>query len=315
MQPTPTTIIGAGLSGLLAAHAWPTAPIIEAAPEPNESHKALLRFRSDVVSRLTGIEFRKVRVRKGIFYSPTGRWADGQLVGPDIKMANLYSRKVLGVGRDRSIWDLAPVDRFIAPENFYAQLLDAVGHRVHWGTPFDFSQLREQENYISTMPMPAVMKMTSTGLSLDLRFNRKAIVVLRFRIPDCDVYQTVYFPNPEISLYRVSVTGDLLICEHMADDPEAVDGSLGWVEEAFGLDIASISPLPPTIQRYGKIEPIDDSARKQLLFDLTHRYQIYSLGRFAIWKNVLLDDVANDIDVIKRLMRAGTAYDKKRGML
>ena len=58
----------------------------------------------------------------------------------------------------------------------------------------------------------------------------------------------------------------------------------------------------------GKIVPLPDAARKRLLFRLTHEHGIYSLGRFATWRNVLLDDVVNDIAVIKRLARSGDAY-------
>ena len=57
-------IVGAGLTGLIAAHAWPQALVVEAVSGPTGSHHALLRFRSDAVARLTGVEFRRVTVRK-----------------------------------------------------------------------------------------------------------------------------------------------------------------------------------------------------------------------------------------------------------
>ncbi len=84
----PSRIIGAGLSGLIAAHAWPTAPVFEALPEA-QPHRALLRFRSDNVARLTGIEFKRVTVRKGLFWR-------GEYRTPTIALANAYSLKVLG---------------------------------------------------------------------------------------------------------------------------------------------------------------------------------------------------------------------------
>ena len=57
-------------------------------------------------------------------------------------------------------------------------------------------------------------------------------------------------------------------------------------------------------QRFGKIEPIADDERKSLLFRITHEHGVYSLGRFATWRNILLDDVVDDIVAIKRLARA-----------
>jgi hypothetical protein len=65
-------------------------------------------------------------------------------------------------------------------------------------------------------------------------------------------------------------------------------------------------------QKYGKIASIDDAVRKQLLFALTHNHTIYSLGRFATWRNILLDDVVNDIAAIKRLLKTNSAYDARK---
>ena len=142
-------IIGAGLAGLLAAHAWPQAAILEAQSEPRGMHKALLRFRSEVVSKLTGIEFKPVTVRKGI-------WNNDEYVEPTIRLANMYAQKVTGelVG-DRSIWNLDPVQRFIAPETFYEQLLDAVGKRVCWNTPLAHEDFNEP--LVSTAPLPIML--------------------------------------------------------------------------------------------------------------------------------------------------------------
>ena len=35
---------------------------------------------------------------------------------------------------------------------------------------------------------------------------------------------------------------------------------------------------------------------------MTVDHGVYSLGRFATWRNILLDDVVKDIDVIKSMM-------------
>ena len=81
-------IVGTGLSGLIAAHIWPNANVFELSPSPIEQHKALLRFRSDVVSQVTGIEFKRVKVRKGrINSTPPG--SDFSSVGPEIRPAVL----------------------------------------------------------------------------------------------------------------------------------------------------------------------------------------------------------------------------------
>ena len=72
-------IVGAGLAGLISAHIFPGERIIEASPEPKQSHRALLRFRSPAVGELTGIEFKPVTVRKAI-------WSNGHFHNPTIAM-------------------------------------------------------------------------------------------------------------------------------------------------------------------------------------------------------------------------------------
>jgi len=128
------TIYGAGLAGLLAGCVFQNAKIIEAAPRHNISHKALLRFRSSAVGDAVGIPFRKVRVHKGI-------WFESRFQQPSIMLANMYSRKVIGKLADRSIWNLDPVDRFIAPEDFIEQLVDRCESRIQWETKVDAQQI------------------------------------------------------------------------------------------------------------------------------------------------------------------------------
>lgn len=297
MSKTPT-IVGAGLAGLIAAHAWPQARVVESSAAPAQLHQALLRFRSEDVANLTGIEFKKVLVRKGI-------WAHGQFTAPNIRLANLYSLKCLGVAHgDRSIWNLDPVERYIAPPDFYDRLISNVGGRIEWGAPFDFSA--SNGPVVSTAPMPV----TTQALGIEtaaLKFTRAAITVQRYRVPGARLYQTVYFPEDGLGVYRASMTGDVLIVESMH---EVIDQSaLCTVLTAFGLAFSELISLGGVKQSYGKIAAIDDAKRKSLLFELTHHHDIYSLGRFATWRNILLDDIVTDIRHIKALLRSSAAYD------
>jgi len=298
---TTPTIVGAGLAGLIAAHTWPNSPIIEASLKPKAMHKALLRFRSDAVARLTGIEFRKVRVYKGI-------WAENAPQQPAIRWANLYARKVLSGGQlkgDRSIWSLDSVDRFIAPDDLYEQLIDSVGGRILWGAPADF---RDRKNpLVSTAPLPVVL--AAVGIEQPFEFPRSPIKVHRWKIPGADVFQTIYFPELNLNVYRASITGGTLIVETVGGlgdmDDEAINA-------AFGIRLSDCDALGSVEQKYGKISPVDDAVRKQLLFKLTHEHNIYSLGRFATWRNILADDVVNDTTAIKKLLKANSAYDLRK---
>ena len=287
-------IVGAGLSGLIAAHIWPNAKVYEIANGPLEQHKALLRFRSDVVAQVTGIEFKKVKVRKGIF-------DNGRFCEPTIALSNQYSKKCLGrIEPERSIWNLEPAIRFIAPDDLYQQLVDNCGSRIEWGADYQF----QREVCISTIPLPVLIQKVSPSY-LHINFNKSPITVQRFYIPNCDAYQTVYFPTPTHSVYRASITGDILIVEHA----DILYGDwIADVERAFAITMSYCSPLGEVEQKYGKIAPINEGQRKSIIFDMSRRFGIYSLGRFATWRNILLDDVVGDAAVIKRLMR-GDHYD------
>ena len=295
-------IVGAGLAGLIAGHAWPQAKIFEAAPEPTSTHKAVLRFRSDAVSRITGIEFRKVLVRKGIF-------SRGQFVAPNIALANTYAQKVLGFERlvgDRSIWNLEPVERFVAPEDFHEQMVDAMRGRIEYGRAFEFD--RNRTPVVSTAPLPVVLKAVNLNPYID--FVRAPITVQRWRIHNCDVFQTVYFPDLESNLYRASITGNMLIAEYAGEADRQPEPLL---ERAFGISLGAFAEDKGVVeQRYGKIVDIPAAVRKQLLFDLTLKHNVYSLGRFATYRNILLDSVVDDITVIKKLLKANSSYELRQ---
>ena len=300
-------IVGAGLAGLIAGHIFP-GEIHEAAATPGAMHKALLRFRTQEVARVTGIDFMPVTVRKGIWSFVRSRFVE-----PNIQLANQYSAKCLNgwLANDRSIWYLDPVARYIAPEDLYERLVDNLDDRISWNSRVNFSDLPPELPVISTVPMDIVLR--DLGITPpDLTFNRAPIHVQRYRVPNCDLYQTVYYPEVHHDIYRASITKDLLIVESTLEGGSAVDTVLGMKQvcESFGIAPNSIQQLDGSNQRYGKIASIDDFARKQLLGRLTNEHNIFSLGRFATWRNILLDDVVNDAMVIKKLIKA-TAYDRQ----
>ena len=61
--------------------------------------------------------------------------------------------------------------------------------------------------------------------------------------------------------------------------------------------------------------PIDDKTRKDFIYTLTEKYNIYSVGRFATWRQLLLDDVVNDISVIERLITSNSNYNFRKEMI
>jgi hypothetical protein len=68
--------------------------------------------------------------------------------------------------------------------------------------------------------------------------------------------------------------------------------------------VPDISKIDTTIQPFGKIIDLPRRTREALLYELTREYNVFSLGRFATWRNILLDDVVNDIHVLDKLISA-----------
>lgn len=292
-------IIGAGMAGLLAGHMFrrhkPT--IMEAQPSLPNNHEALLRFRGSRVAEATGTTFKEVLVRKGIIWK-------GEYSPPNVFFANMYSCKVIGEVRDRSIWNLDPVKRFVAPNNFIEQMAGPL--TINYGEPL--KNLRQITGgfspVISTIPMPVLMDIV--GWPDKPNFNSLPIwsVQLEFTTPLVDVYQTIYYPDPDVKYYRCSITGNRLILEY-CHKPDKVADDLNSVLMDFGLPVSLLSgDMTPKEHRFGKIAPINDDVRKDFIYTMTREYGIYSLGRFAVWKQILLDDVVKDCEVIAGLIAA-----------
>jgi hypothetical protein len=227
---------------------------------------------------------------------------------------NYYCTKTTGrIIGDRSIWDLAPVKRFVAPETFYDQLVDTIGPRIRWSSSVQKDALGDAP-LISTIPMPSMLGLCAVPTS-QKDFLRAPIAVKRYRLKGVRAYQTIYFPDPVLHVYRASITGSLLIVEYGngdTGDTRKADEEMEEIAHAFGFPTKQpIELIDESIQRYGKIIPLKTVERKRLLHQLTVEHGVYSLGRFATWRNVLLDDCVQDIDVIRRLLKSNS-YDAAR---
>lgn len=313
-------ILGAGLAGCIAGHMFPGSMILERGKRSEVgAHKALLRFRSDALSRITGIPFRKVRVHKNVVYGES-IWVASQFV--PIELQNMYSRKVTGQLSSRSIWDLASVERYVAPDDFHERMVKQLDVKFDWPVlsvsgllisgpncnevDWECFEREEGDAIISTLPLPVMIGLTNLSpreLITEKTFVRSEINVQRWLIKNCDLYQTIYFPDPAISIYRASITGDTLIVESMGPETNTMQVLQDVVLPAFSLswdDTASVGWVNK--QEYGKIVALADDARHHILMELTRQHRVYSLGRFATWRNILLDDLPQDADRIRELM-------------
>lgn len=300
-------IIGAGLSGLIAANILRRYQplVLEAQLSLPSNHKALLRFRSEAVSQATGIPFTRVLVHKGVW--------DGERVlnSPTIPIANQYSAHVTGGAYSaRSIWNMAPEYRWLAPDNFL-QLL-AQGLQIKYGESA-FGQYGGP--FISTLPMPTLMKQLGWRDENHMcTFDSFPIWAVRVDLAKnyagINLQQTIYNGSKNGFWYRATIQGSLLILELTSQpiykDPLAIEIEV-LLEDCFGLTPINISKEYITIhpQKYGKLLPVHEPERRAFIRWATTENGYYSLGRFATWRpGLLLDDLVKDVQVIDRLMHS-----------
>ena len=312
----PMIIIGAGMAGLLAAQIlrrW--SPIVwEAQPKLPDNHGALLRFRTDAVSRATGIPFKRVTVQKAVVWGD--RIWDNLCPLP---AQNSYSVKVTGKAEGRSIRDLSPGDRYIAPDDVLVQLGRGVESLYGKAVGPDSDIFAGTSvPVISTIPMPALMALA--GWPERPEFSHRPIWSYSVLLPRwIDLYQTLYYPDPDLPYYRASITGRRLVIEY-ADVDCAMEGydlnhDVKTVIAQFGLGAwdtgDDLGDARFSRQEYGKLLPTDDTARRHFIVQMSDRHNIYSVGRFATWRQILLDDVVNDCAVVNRFITERSAYGRR----
>lgn len=308
-------IIGAGMAGLLAANYFRKhEPIVyEKQKTLPHNHEALLRFRTEGIQSITGIKTRQVVIRRGIIANNT------YLDRPNPHVANAYAMKVSGRVIDRSIWNGTNADhRFIPPTNFVELL--ARGVDIIYDTGLQFHDVTGNMKLqglrapiISTIPMPVLMSILDWKEKPNFSWKPIWVISASITFPVCDVQQTLYFSDLDNPVYRASITGNRLSIELNADPGTDAGTIFNATLENFGIP-SSLAQTPGwkvSKQEFGKIVPIDENVRRGFMYQVTRDYNIYSLGRFATWRQILLDDLCKDLQQIERMIMADSAYNQR----
>jgi len=298
-------IYGAGMAGLLAANILRRhQPIVrERQDSLPDNHGALLRFRTPAVELETGQRFRMVDVTKAI--------KSNQLLSTECSLrdANRYSYKVTGRVSSRSIINLAPCVRYIAPPDFLKTLARDVS--IWTSEELTLERLIEHkengDHVISTIPMPDLMRIV--GWDVQIHYAWRPIWSTTILLDSAvDIHQTIYYPGSE-SYYRVSVTGQQMIVESMTGP--ITNQEFDNILYDFGLEYIEWVGGGTKRQEYGKLIPIDEDVRQQFLLHMTDEYRVYSIGRFGTWRQILLDDVVQDIKKVSRWIEQRTGYHRR----
>ena len=304
-----TTIVGAGLAGLLAAAIMRDRvfKVIESQPKLPNNHTAVMRFRSRAVADATNIPFRRVPVA----------WAVQHKQGyNDLAKAMMYSWNCTRTyDPTRSIARFLPglfLDhRYVSPLNLPSLLANKVMAPIDYGMIFgDFSP--GDRPIISTMPMPVLGK--KLGYKFQSRFISRSgtnyVTTIRHKDDsrgEIDCYATLYNPFGEIS--RLTITGNKLIAESYSDSIAEDYWVSGFMSRCFGLDMnegVDFGDMKVHRQRYAKIVPIEEEERRHFIRWATREHNVYSLGRYATWRpGLLLDDLVQDVRLITEMIWGG----------
>jgi hypothetical protein len=264
---------------------------------PN-NHSAVLRFKTNRIGDILGVPFRQVEMKRCVI-----PWRNS--VADHLQ----YAYKTTGTYRsDRSIGS-AEGPRFIAPPNLVE--LMAAGQVILYDSKIN--NIKDLNGpVISTMPMPALMKLLNYNQQVEFRYQHGVNLVTKVQHSDCYVSQ--YFPDPKIAFSRATITGDELIIEfpgHETIDPDDLQHHVKHALYFLGIDRSHADDDAIVIrkQAYAKIEPIDNEIRRDFIYWATANHNVYSLGRFATWRpHLQMDDLIQDVHLIEQWMARQDRY-------
>lgn len=293
-------IVGAGMAGLLAANMLKhrSPEVFERNAEIPNNHSAVLRFRSDIVGRTLGIEFKRVTMIKD-----NVRWHS------PVADALAYSYKNTAVMRsDRSLLDgLTSGERWIAPPDLIGRMARYVPLRLM----HEYQFTGDCSAIISTMPMPALMKALDYPDREHVSFGYSHGTNVRCSIRHCDAYVSLYVPDPAYRFSRVSITGRELVLECPNQMAANINAENAWDLVCEAAEMLGVNPnlldRNATVheQKYAKILPINNALREDFIHWATDKHHVFSLGRFATWRpGLLLDDLVQDVQLIERWLNS-----------
>jgi hypothetical protein len=319
-------ILGAGLAGtmmarILADHNPESKRIVVVDQRPTQNtknHWALLRFRDLETARALGVGVEEIEVEKAVYWH-------GQLhYAADITMNNTYSLKAYGNLANRSLKHLGITKRYL-PLSTPAPLNCEWGYTVKriepglvttedaHGTECEI----EYEICISTLPMSTLLWVTRGVEFPKVEWQSEPISVFRKKVNKirCEVNQTIYFPESRFNIYRATLERGLFIIEYMDMGTESPIDEFEEVIGCFGLPFSrslfdEVEPKDFHIQEYGKIVDMDDSLRREIIYQLTDQFNIYSVGRFATWRPLRADQLVKDVYKVERMIKQGQARTK-----
>lgn len=304
-------IIGGGFAGYLAHKVFSdyNPLVFEASDEAYifKNHKAVLRFKDLKITRFFYTDLELIKVYKQILYK------DQLYRSSNIMFNNLYSRKLYGCIGMRSLNTLGLCERIILKDKDKIRIPAEslyYNHKAISIKPgkitFEDSIGNKTEQYydicISTIPLPKMLELCRRVSTLGTYTRSAPIYITRYKLNlPSTVHQTIYVPEFEYRTYRMTIERDNLIIE--AHEMQADETEINYLIKFFGINPHNLCSNPEEHKmENGKIECLDDLARKKYIMKLTQDFSIYSFGRYGIWKPIRSEDMISDLERLKYLI-------------
>lgn len=285
-------IIGAGLTGLIAAamlrHHQPL--IIEEAPELPK--KPRMRFRSSVISSAIAIPFDPITVTSGVYSTERN----------PIILANRYSEKATSAIRSPGLVE-GQVKQWVGPDDIISRL-ESSANPIHFSTTWAGPDPAwEDEAVISTIPMGDLMDLLHYDNKPEFEHRSGWTIDIGLR-STVDVYQTMLFPDEADHYHRVDINRNEMRI-HFSTIPKLhVDDYADDVCDAMAIDRSHIKEVGGVNKiKYAAIGEIDRRTRLEFISWASREHGVYSLGKYATWRPEFdIDDLVEDVQAIETMI-------------
>lgn len=310
-------IIGGGVAGAVASgfFKYLSPQVFEATnSDPLENHNAIMRFESNAIPMILGVPATSVKVTKNIYYQ------GNVYANPEIRFSNMYSKKVIDKLSKRSIDNLQTEQRFILTKkikinniNYNHKLVGKDRNNLIFMHKEQFIKI-PYDVCISTIPMPRLLEMDVFNLNM-LNYTATNIYTAKYNLCtkiDNSLCQTIYFPDNDLGVYRASIVNGEMLIESVS---RIKHREVEIVLESFGLVDSDIEFVSSNSNKLGKIYTEKDIERRKIIMQLTDEFNIYSFGRYAIWKSIRADDLISDLHKIKNMLEVSkieSKYNRKK---
>jgi len=290
------TIVGAGMSGLIAAEVLSANGFEYSISERRKISDILTEpenvyyYHSDNISKIIPVPLKKVEVKK-YFYD----WGELKFISninPSILFE--YTSSDHGLMTNSSIQkcgssEVGYVEKYDL--NLHHILLERHQHKINFGDQIDSDIFKKNENIIINTAPLYILDELIKNKDLEFKDMIDTVYVCEVQGLSLDNIIVIYSNN---GFKRLVATGNKIIIENpFHNDIKMVISNLFGSHIQFDVKNESI---------IRKIDRIDEVRRKNVLFQLTKDYGIYNLGRYATWSYKRVDHIVEDaFDVVNMI--------------